>query len=76
MGGKIRIVSVLGLIALAPVAAQADEQQDKQDKLACLADAQTFCGQFIPDRERVAHCLIANRRRVSVACRVALKRFK
>lgn len=73
MGVQIRIVIVLGLLALAPIAARADEQQDRQ---ACMADAQTFCGQFIPDREHVAHCLIANRRRISVACRVALKRFK
>jgi predicted component of type VI protein secretion system len=73
---KIRIVSVLGVLALAPIAAQADEQQDMQDRQACMADAQTFCGQFIPDREHVARCLIANRRRISVACRVALKRFK
>jgi hypothetical protein len=73
VGGQIRIVIVLGLLALAQIAARADEQQDRQ---ACMADAQTFCGQFIPDREHVAHCLIANRRRISVACRVALKRFK
>ena len=76
MGVQIRIVIMLGLIALAPIAARADEQQAKQDKQACMADAQTFCGQFIPDREHVAHCLIANRRRISVACRVALRRFK
>jgi hypothetical protein len=76
VGVQIRIVSVLGLLVLALAAARADEQRDKQDKMACLADAQTFCAQFIPDREHVAHCLIANRRRISVACRVALKRFK
>jgi hypothetical protein len=41
-----------------------------------MSDAMTVCGQYIPDRDRVAHCLLANRSRVSPACRTALKRFK
>jgi hypothetical protein len=41
-----------------------------------MMDAQTYCGQFIPDRGRVAHCLMANRRRISPDCRTALKHFK
>ena len=48
----------------------------QDDHYACMNDAMTVCGQFIPDRERVARCLMANRNRVSPACRVALKRFK
>jgi hypothetical protein len=74
---KIRaglMLTALGLgLALSSLAAKADPQQDQQ---ACMQDAQVICGQFIPDRERVAHCLIAHRRRVSPACRVALKHFK
>lgn len=75
MATQIRILVGLSLcwLTLAPIAAQADEQQDQN---ACMTDAQVFCGQFIPDRERVAHCLMANHRRISVACRVALRRFK
>jgi hypothetical protein len=64
---------VLFCLTLVPVAARADPQQDQD---ACMNDATTICGQFIPDHERVAHCLMANRHRVSPACRVALKRFK
>jgi len=41
-----------------------------------MSDAQVYCGQFIPDRVRVAHCLMAKRRRISVACRTALRHFK
>jgi hypothetical protein len=63
---------VLGL-GMSSLAVKADTQQDQQ---ACMQDAQVICGQFIPDRERVAHCLITNRRKVSRACRVALKHFK
>jgi hypothetical protein len=46
------------------------------DHFACMSDAMSICGQFIPDRERVARCLMANRGRVSLACRAALKHFK
>jgi hypothetical protein len=60
-------------LALAPPTATADPQQGRQ---ACFSDAMTVCGQFIPDRERVASCLIANRSRISLDCRNALKRFK
>ena len=63
---------LLGL-AFAPISAKADDQQDQS---ACMIDAQTFCGQFIPDRERVAQCLMANRQRITPACRVALSHFK
>lgn len=49
---------------------------EQQDKTACMNDAQIYCGQFIPDRVRVAHCLMTNRTRVSAACRQALKHFR
>jgi hypothetical protein len=48
----------------------------QDDHYACMNDAMTVCGQYIPDRERVARCLMANRNRVSPACRVALRHFK
>jgi hypothetical protein len=72
---QIRLLALFGILwlALAPMMARADEQQDKS---ACMSDAQVYCGQFFPDRVQVAHCLMANRRRISVACRVALKHFK
>jgi len=46
------------------------------DQGACMQDAFSVCGQFIPDRERVAACLMSNRSRVSPACRSALTHFK
>jgi len=46
------------------------------DQSACIGDAQIYCGRFIPDRVRVAHCLMANRERISPACREAIKHFK
>jgi hypothetical protein len=64
-------VSLLGL-ALAPAGAKAEQQGDQQ---ACMNDAMTICGQFIPDRERVGACLVANRAKISPACRAAVAHF-
>jgi hypothetical protein len=71
---KVRIALALGLscLALSPITVRADPQQDQQ---ACMNDAMTVCGQFIPDRERVGMCLYSNRSKISVACREAIKRF-
>jgi hypothetical protein len=40
-----------------------------------MNDALTVCSEFIPDRDRVAGCLISNRSRISQACRMALAQF-
>ena len=69
---KIDAALVLFGLAVTPIAAEAGEQSDQ---LACVNDAMTICGQFIPDRERVASCLISNRSHVSAACRTALTHF-
>jgi hypothetical protein len=66
------IVLSLLCLSLAPLGARADEQSDQQ---ACMGDAMTVCGQFIPDREKVGACLYSNRSRISPACRTAMQRF-
>ena len=70
----MKIGTALGLallgLALAPVAGKADD--DEQGRKACMYDALTVCAQFIPDRERIASCLIANRERISQSCRLLL----
>jgi hypothetical protein len=57
------------IIAAAPTAAKAD---DRQGENACVNDAMTVCSQYIPDRSRVAGCLINNRTRISPSCRAQL----
>ncbi len=71
---NIRIAFALALfgVTLLPAAARSDEQQNQQ---ACMTDAMTVCGRFIPDRERVATCLLSNRNQISAACRAALTHF-
>ena len=65
---------VLGLAGLVP-APGVGKAGGHGDQMACMDDAITICGQFIPDRERVAGCLISNRSNVSAACRSALTHF-
>ena len=64
-------IALFGL-ALMPLPVRADEQEDKN---ACMGDAFSICGQFIPDRDRVGACLFANRSHVSPECRTALKGY-
>ncbi len=58
-------------LALAPVAAIAGEQEDRQ---ACMNDALTVCSQYIPNRDRIASCLFINRSRISPACQAVMTR--
>jgi hypothetical protein len=53
------------------VAAKA-EDGGQQSQQACINDAITICAQFIPDRERIAECLIKNQDRISIPCRAQL----
>jgi hypothetical protein len=71
---------VIFCLTLAPATVRSQDSQSQypesqEDKGACMADAFAVCGQFIPDRERVAACLIANSSAVSPACREAIKHF-
>ena len=84
---KIRLVLTLALlstaVAITSAAAQdwqkpryqRDQQQDQQNQDACMNDAMTICGEFVPDRDKVAACLLSNKRRISHACRVALSHW-
>ena len=74
LASKIQFALALAMfcVALTPAALRAGPQEDQQ---ACIGDALAVCGQFIPDRERVGNCLVANRSRISPACREAIKRF-
>jgi hypothetical protein len=69
---KLSIALAFTVLLFAPVKATAGSQDDQA---ACMNDAMTVCGQFIPDRERVGACLYQNRSRISPACRTAMTRY-
>ena len=64
------LASALFVVALAPIASKADDEQ--AGRKACMMDALTVCAKFIPDRERIASCLVTNRDRISESCRLLL----
>jgi hypothetical protein len=76
---KMRSILTLAVFctALATTAARAEDQQTQNDNQgACMSDAMTVCAQFIPDRARVAGCLMSNRARISQPCRAQLAHWR
>lgn len=76
----IPIAMVLGVVALAQTVEPARAQSQRaapvsraQQEAACSGDATQFCGAEIPDEQRIAACLRANRARISEACRAILR---
>jgi hypothetical protein len=68
------LAAALLLAAFASNSAKADDEG--QNQMACASDAMTICSQFIPDRARVAGCLMSNRSRISGACRAQLAHWR
>jgi hypothetical protein len=62
--GKLNAVVLLVAI-MAPLPAIAYTQEDAD---ACTPDALRLCQNAIPDVNRVAQCLIANKQQLSPAC--------
>jgi hypothetical protein len=68
--GAVFGLALFGLV-LASFAGKATAD-DEQGRKACMHDALTVCAKFIPDREQIANCLMANRERISQSCRLLL----
>ena len=69
---KIQIALALVFMTAASTGALAETAEERQ---ACMDDAFNVCGHAIPDRDRVAACLYANKSRISSACRIVLSRY-
>jgi hypothetical protein len=66
------LILTLGL----PVLASAQQQQySQEDANACTDDVYRFCGQAIPDQQRITACLYQHRHQVSPACYAVYKRY-
>jgi len=56
-----------------PAAAQrADDVGMQNAQNACQGDAQRLCGEFIPDRPKIASCLFKKKRELTPACRTVV----
>ena len=65
-------LALFGLVLASFAGKAADD--DEQSRKACMHDALTVCAKFIPDREQIANCLMANRERISQSCQLLLAR--
>jgi type II secretory pathway component PulL len=68
-GYRVAGFSLAILVPLALCSGPAAAQGTQQQRLACEADAQRLCSQFIPDVDRITSCLMANQRHLSADCR-------
>ncbi len=59
------------LTIMVPLPALAYTQEDAN---ACTPDAMRFCQNAIPDADRVARCLVQNKRQLSPACTIVFNR--
>ena len=67
--------TMLALASLSLVIVSSPVIADESGQSACMQDAMSVCAAYIPDRERVASCLMSNRARISPACRSALTHY-
>ena len=57
-------------LVLAGIAqASADNGPTMQEKMACRADAQAFCSQFVGKADQMRACLEQNKAKLSTPCR-------
>jgi len=64
----VRVALVIGLGAAATIVAKAEEGTYAQ-RIACTPDAWRLCSSEIPDVDAVKACMMANKAKLSSACR-------
>ena len=63
-------ITLFAVCSVAPIA-RAETPEERQ---ACTDDAFQHCGESIPDRDRVFHCLVRKVKMISPACRKVISR--
>jgi hypothetical protein len=66
----MKLVPLLLFVVLGAISPASAETQEEQQ--ACMNDAFQFCGDAIPDRNRVFLCLIASKNVISATCRTVM----
>ena len=60
--------TVLAVAILATATSYAAKAETDAERQACFNDAQTHCGDYIPDRDRVYACLVQKVKLISAPC--------
>ena len=55
-------------VLISPAAAQRADEMKGGGQHPCAGDAQRLCGEFMPDRGKIASCLSQKKRELSPAC--------
>lgn len=55
-----------------PAGAGAGTEGSPEARAACTPDAMRVCSDFIPDAEKVKHCMLVKRSQLSLECRNAM----
>ena len=66
--GMLAAAGVALALWASPASAQRADDMKGQGQHPCAGDAQRLCGEFIPDRGKVATCLSHKKRELSSAC--------
>ena len=67
---KIRSMLVAFALVIAGASqAMADQGPTIQEKMACRADAETLCSQFVGKQPQMRACLAQNKAKLSTPCR-------
>ena len=75
-GALVGAALAIAAAACGPAHAQTQRapQADRAaQEAACSGDATRLCGEAIPDEQKIAACLRANRAKISPACQAMLK---
>jgi hypothetical protein len=59
----------LALVIAGVAQASAENGPSMQEKMACRADAESFCSQFIGKPSQMLACLAQNKAKISTPCR-------
>jgi hypothetical protein len=63
---RLILISLISLVA--PTLGSAQQPTEEQQRVACEADVMKLCSAHVPDRDRIAQCMTANRRQLTPAC--------
>ncbi len=73
MSVRVVLAAAVALIGVCSVL-QIARAETPEERQACTDDAFQHCGDAIPDRDRVYHCLVKKVRLISPACRKVISR--
>jgi hypothetical protein len=68
-------ITIVGIVTVA-LAGKSQAQGMAEQRWACEQDAFKFCGNEIPNVERITACMVKNVKKLSPACRAQFKQTK